>query len=65
MNLDEYVGRHEAARIKKVSVRTIDRWLKGGILPYIWFRSLVMIERRHIVEMKTPRQVRRSLTLGS
>ncbi|NBW15448.1 MAG: DNA-binding protein [Caulobacteraceae bacterium] len=49
MDLTKYVSRHEAAKIKKVSVRTIDRWLKAGHVPFIWFRTLVMIPRDQIV----------------
>lgn len=64
MDIDKYVGRQEAATIMQVSVRTIDRWLKGGTLPFIWYRTLVMIERKSLANMKRPSR-KKSLTSAS
>lgn len=56
--LETHIGREEAAAAKKVSVRTVDRWLRLGFVPYIRFRSLVLIEREPFSRFVPPKEKR-------
>lgn len=49
-SLPDYLGREEIARYLDVSVPTIDRWCKQGVIPVIRLGGRVKFERAQVCE---------------
>ena len=45
MNLDNYYTREQAAEVKKVTTRTIDRWIKLGHVRYTKLHRTILISK--------------------
>lgn len=59
MNLNDYVTREEASGMRKVSVRTIDRWLKAGLLPHVRYHRLILIRKQDVTNSMKLRRVQK------
>lgn len=54
MNLQDFYTREQAAAVKRVSTRTIDRWIKSGRIKYQNLHRTILIPKATFDKFITP-----------